>query len=71
MSKEKHNRLNSSIIAFPIQDIEFLTQKDRTLVKKHQCKKCSSIFDLSEPFCPECHRRGYNILIADEIKVEK
>ncbi|MCF8296470.1 MAG: hypothetical protein K9J13_02905 [Saprospiraceae bacterium] len=71
MSKKKHGHLSSSIIGLTIQDLDFMTQKDSTLVKKFQCKKCSTIFDISEPFCPECNKHGYNILIADEIKVEK
>ena len=74
MSKKKYNRannrLNSSIIAFPIQDIELLTQKSKTLVKKYQCKKCQTVFNIDEPYCPECSRHGYNLLIFNEINVE-
>ncbi len=74
MSKKKTkrigNRLNSSIIAIPIQDIELLTRRDNTFEKKYQCKGCETIFDLDEPYCPECHKMGYNILIANEVNVE-
>ena len=62
MSKRKYNRLNSSIIAIPIQDIDLLIRKDKSFEKKFQCKKCQTIFELKEPYCPECHKDGYNVL---------